>query len=74
MITETITTYGLLMVMQFANLEQCETWATKVYEQEKGGCFESYEHIKTLVDIPPERPSIFLSNQYNYVIAKKEIQ
>tara|TARA_R100000664_G_scaffold8608_1_gene14159 strand:- start:1085 stop:1297 length:213 start_codon:yes stop_codon:yes gene_type:complete len=67
MITETITTYGLLMVMQFASLEQCETWATKVYEQEKGGCFVSYEHIKTLVDIPPERPSIFSSNQYNYM-------
>ena len=33
MITETVTTYGLLMVMQFATLEQCETWAEKVYEK-----------------------------------------
>ena len=74
MITETITTYGLLMVMQFASLEQCEAWATKLYDVESGGCFEQYETIKTLIDLPPERPRMFLSNQYNYVIANKEIQ
>jgi len=56
MITETVTTYGLLMVMQFATLEQCETWAEKVYEQEKGGCFVSYEKVLTSVSMPPERP------------------
>ena len=64
MITETITTYGLLMVMQFANLEQCEAWATKLYDLDSGGCFEQYETIKTLIDLPPERPRMFLSNQY----------
>ena len=50
MITETITTYGLLMVMQFASLEQCEAWATKLYDVESGGCFEQHEIIKTLID------------------------
>ena len=74
MITETVTTFGLLMVMNFATLEQCETWATKLYDLESGGCFEQQEIIKTLIDLPPERPRMFLSNQYNYVIANKEIQ
>ena len=43
MITETVTTFGLLMVMNFATLEQCETWATKLYDLDSGGCFELYD-------------------------------
>ena len=63
MVTETITTYGLLMVMQFASIEQCEAWATKLHDVGSGGCFEQHEIIKTLIDLPPERPKIFLSNR-----------
>ena len=37
---ETITTYGLLMVMNFATLEQCEAWAEKIYNQDKSACFQ----------------------------------
>jgi len=57
---ETITTYGLLMVMQFATLEQCEDWADKLYGIGKTGCFESYEYVEwTLEELPPPRPEFF---------------
>ena len=59
---ETITTYGLLMVMNFATLEQCETWAEKVYNQDKGACFQQFEEVYAKVQMPPERPE-FLRKQ-----------
>ena len=59
---ETVTTYGLLMVMNFATLEQCEMWAEKLYNQDKGGCFQQFEEIYAEVQMPPERPE-FLRKQ-----------
>jgi len=61
---ETITTYGLLMVMRFATLEQCEDWADKLYGIGKTGCFESYEYVEwTLEDLPPPRPEFFYKKE-----------
>tara|TARA_R100001443_G_scaffold42018_1_gene55293 strand:+ start:606 stop:803 length:198 start_codon:yes stop_codon:yes gene_type:complete len=59
---ETVTTYGLLMVMNFATLEQCEMWAEKLYNQDKGACFQQFEEVYAEIQMPPERPE-FLRKQ-----------
>jgi len=67
MITETVTTYGLLMVMQFASLEQCQDWATKLYGiQEEGGCFEQHKISVHAPSLPTIDRYIPTEEQINY--------
>ena len=56
---EQVTVYGLLMVMRFTTLDQCNDHAEKLYGAEAGECFEMYETVSNPMSMPPARPSIF---------------
>ena len=56
---EQVTVYGLLMVMRFSTLDQCNDYAYKLYGAEAGECFTMYETVIAPMSLPPERPPIF---------------
>tara|TARA_R100001443_G_scaffold26617_1_gene39916 strand:+ start:844 stop:1032 length:189 start_codon:yes stop_codon:yes gene_type:complete len=59
-VLEQVTVYGLLMVMRFTTLDQCNAHAEKLYGADAGECFEMYETVSKPMSMPPERPTIFL--------------
>ena len=56
---EQVTVYGLLMVMRFSTLDQCNDHAHKLYGAEAGECFTIHETVTVPMSLPPERPPIF---------------
>ena len=60
---EQVTVYGLLMVMRFTTLDQCNDHAYKLYGEDAGECFEMYETVSKPMSMPPERPTIFLKEK-----------
>ena len=60
---EQVTIYGLLMVMRFTTLDQCNDHAEKLYGAAAGECFEMYATVSKPMSMPPERPTIFLKDK-----------
>jgi len=68
---ETVVTYGLMVVVQFTDLRECEAYRKALYGKD-GLCFQSYSYLS--LDPPPARPDNFeaVIDQYKKQIKRDQ--
>ena len=68
---ETLVTYGLMVVVQFTDLRECEQYRKALYGDD-GLCFQSYSYLSPKP--PPARPDNFeaVIDQYKKQIIRDQ--